>query len=81
MIKKKTKKEFILKNDFINKNDFSWKKILFVIIAGLIVGLIFTNIGPGTITKELMMLFIITILLTCILALLLDIRKIILKQK
>lgn len=60
--------------------DFSWKKIILTVVLGIILGYFFAINNTGQISKEMFFLLIILSLLACTLAILLDIRKILLAK-
>ena len=53
----------------------SWAKILFVVLAGIIVGYFFLGNNLVGLDFNTIFDFIVLVLITCVLALLLDIRK------
>lgn len=55
----------------------SWIKIIFAVLAGIILGWISLSFNTGGIGQQTLMDFVILALLACVLALLLDIRRMI----
>lgn len=53
----------------------SWTKIVFAIIAGVVLGWISLSLNAGGINQQTLMDFVILALIACTLALLLDIRQ------
>ncbi|MDD3084110.1 MAG: hypothetical protein PHP82_03745 [Candidatus ainarchaeum sp.] len=80
MVKKIVRKKSEYKNLEILENKTSWKKIAFAIIAGILLGYFFVLNKVGSIAGEIMLIFIILSLLSCVLAILLDIRRILLTK-
>lgn len=80
MVKKIVRKKIEHKNLNGLENKTSWKKIAFAIIAGILLGYFFVLNKVGSIAGEIMLIFIILSLLSCVLAILLDIRRILLTK-
>lgn len=58
----------------------SWIKIIFAVLAGLVLGWISLSFNMGGIGHQTLMNFVVLTLLACALALLLDIRRIVISS-